>query len=74
MRTRRLLDFGPEGERLWLRIYVQPVEPRWAAMILPDGATPPEPGELKGAVFFADSAEAAESRAVAFIGESVPQD
>ncbi len=74
MRSRRLLVFGPEGERLWVRIYVQPIGKQWAAMIMPDEASPPSPGELKGAVLFADTAEEAEARAVAYVGEIVPQD
>ncbi len=52
---------------------MQPVGPRWAGMILPDEAAPPEPGELKGAVLFADNAELAEARAVAFLGKGVAQ-
>ncbi len=58
---------------LWVQVYVQPVGPRWAAMIVPDGTAPPEPGELKGTVLFADWAELAEARAVAFFGKSVAQ-
>ena len=73
MRTRRLLIHPPAGPPLWVRLYVQPVGPRWVAMILPDEASPPAPGQLKGAVFFADTAEEAESRAVSFLGKSVPR-
>jgi hypothetical protein len=42
-------------------------------MIVPDGSSPPAQGCLKGAVLFADTPQAAEGRAVAFLGKSVPQ-
>ncbi len=56
-----------------MELYVQPVGPRWAGMILPDEAAPPEPGELKGAVLFADNAELAEAWAAVFLGKSLAQ-
>ncbi len=71
MRTRRLLIHPQERTSSWVQLYMQPVGPRWAAMILPDGAKPPAPGELKGVAFLADSAEAAEWRAIAFLGEDL---
>ncbi len=73
MRTRRLLVFGPEGEPLWVRLYVQPIGEQWAALIVADDAPPPEPGHFKGLGFFADTAEEAERLALAYLGEGVAQ-
>ncbi len=44
-----------------------------AALIDADAETPPEPGELKGPCFFADTAEKAEQLAVAYLGERLAQ-
>jgi len=41
MRTRRLLTHPPEGDPLWMQLYVQQVARRWVAMIAPDGTPPP---------------------------------
>ena len=60
MRTQLLVIHSPEGTPFWVQLHVQPFGTRWAAMILPDGASPPEPGHLRGAVLFADTAEEAE--------------
>ena len=49
------------------------MELTWAAMIVGDAERPPEPGELKGLCFFADTAEKAERLAVAYLGEGVAQ-
>lgn len=71
MKTRRLRTHPSEGDPLWVQLYVRPVGPAWAAMIVPDGARPPKPGSLIGVAFLADSAEAAEGRAVTFLGEDL---
>jgi hypothetical protein len=71
MRTRRLLIRPPEHTPLWVQLYVRPVGTLWAAMILPEGATPPKPGHVKGAVFFGGTAEEAEWRAISFFGDDV---
>ncbi len=73
MRTRRFLIQAPDGTSLWVQLYVQPFGSHWAAMIVPDGTSPPEPGQLQGAVLFAETAEAVERRAVAFLGKSLAQ-
>jgi hypothetical protein len=73
MRRRRMLVRGPEGTLLRVQLYVQLVGPRWAAMLLPEGAEPPEPGELKGTVLLAESPEEAEARALAFLAKDMPQ-
>ena len=69
MPARRILTHGPAGEPLWVRLYVQDKGLMWAAMIVADAETPPEPGELKGLFFFADTAEEAERLALASLGE-----
>ena len=73
MPARRILTHGPAGEPLWVRPYVQDMGLMWAAMIVADAERPPEPGELKGLCFFADTAEEAERRAVAYLGEGAAQ-
>jgi len=73
MRTRRFLTHPPEGSPLWMRIYVQPVGATWAAMIVAEGERPPEPGSVKGLVFFGDTPEEAERLAVASLGEGRAQ-
>ena len=73
MRTRRVLSHPPEGPPLWMRIYVQQVGATWAAMIVADGERPPEPGSVKGLVFFGDTPEEAERLAVASLGEGRAQ-
>jgi hypothetical protein len=70
---RRVLLHGPAGEPLSVQLYVQPVGLTWAAMILPEGESPPEPGTMKGMVFFADTAEAAERLARRHLGEDGAQ-
>jgi len=74
MRARRILTRDSAGTPVWVRIYVQPVGALWAAMIVPDGASPPAPGQLQGAAFLAESAEAAECRAISYLGEMMPHD
>jgi len=73
MRSRRIPTRGPEGEPLWVCLYVRDTGLTWAAMIVGDAERPPEPGELKGLCFFADTAEKAERLAVAYLGEGVAQ-
>ncbi len=51
---RRLLTLGPDNESRWVRVYLQEIEGRWAAMLVADGVVPPGPGEVKGLSFFAD--------------------
>lgn len=48
------------------------VEDHWAAMIVPDDATPPEPNEIKGNAFFADTPEEAERLGKRYLGLSEP--
>ena len=73
MRSRRLLIMGPSDEPMWVRLYVQVVGYRWAAMILAATTAPPAPGELKGTAFFADTAAEAERLALEYLGEGVSQ-
>jgi len=69
---RRLLTGGPDHEPLWVRLYVEQIGERWAAMLLADEEPPPEPGTLKGLVFFGATAEEAERAAKAYLGCSEP--
>jgi hypothetical protein len=70
---RRTLIHGPASESLVVQLYVQPVGLTWAAMIVPEGESPPEPGTMKGVVFFADTAEEAERLALRHLGEGGAQ-
>jgi hypothetical protein len=70
MRVRRILTQGPSDEGLWVRIYVRPLGDRWAAMIVSDDEAPPQPDQLKGLAFFADTADDAEQQALDFLGMS----
>ena len=45
---RRLLTVGPDHEPLWLRLYVQPYETHWAAMIVGEDVPRPDLGTLRG--------------------------
>ena len=69
MPARRILTHDPAGAPLWGRLYVQDLGLMWAAMIVADAETPPEPGELKGLFFFANTAEEAERLALTALGE-----
>lgn len=70
--NRRLLTLGPDNELLWVRLCVQEIEGRWAAMILGADVPPPGLGELKGLVFFAAAREEAEREALEYVGLSEP--
>ena len=63
----RLLTLGPDDAPLWVCLYVQPVEDRWAAMIVADGVLPPGPDEVKGTAFFGETADEAEQLAHAYL-------
>jgi hypothetical protein len=68
----RILTVGPDHEHMQVRLYVQPIGERWAAMIVGDTDPPPGPGEVRGQGFFGDTAEEAEQLAKAFLGLSEP--
>lgn len=55
-----------------MRLYVYQIGETWAAMIVADGATPPEPGALKGTAFFGETQEEAEQQARVYLGMSEP--
>jgi len=73
MRTRQMLTHAPKDGPLWVRLYVHPIEEKWAGIVVADRESPPEPDSLKGLAFFADTAEEAERLAVAYLGEDVAQ-
>ncbi len=73
MRTRRILTRGPAGEPQWACLYVRVLGGVWAALLVPDGESPPEPGSLKGMAFVADTAAEAEQLAIACLGKGVTQ-
>ena len=73
MLARRILTHGPAGASSWVRLYGQDMGLMWGAMIVADAETPPEPGELKGLFFFADTAEQADRLALASLGEGGAQ-
>ncbi len=73
MRLRRLLTLGPDNEPMWVRLYVHRVGDHWAAMLVADGAKPPQPGELKGTGFFGDTPAEAKELALRYLGACVEQ-
>ena len=72
MPARRILTHGPAGPPVGV-----PLRPgdrgTCAAMLVPDVESPPEPGSLKGLVFFGDTPKEAERLAVASLGEGRAQ-
>ena len=74
MHSRRLLTLSPTHEPLWVRLYVEEIGERCAAMLLPNEEPPPEPGRLKGLAFFGDTAEEAEQVARGYLECSEPVD
>jgi hypothetical protein len=44
MQPRRFLTLGPDNEPMQIRLYVQPIGERWAAMIVGDTSPPPRAG------------------------------
>jgi hypothetical protein len=61
MRTSiRILTVGPDNEPLWVRLYVQPIGERWAAMIVGDTSPLPGPDEIRGLGSCATAAEETE--------------
>jgi hypothetical protein len=73
MRSRRLLTLGPDNEPIWVRLYAHHVGDHWAAMLVADGAEPPQPGELKGMGFFGDTPVEAQELALRYPGACVEQ-
>ncbi len=67
MRLRRLFSLGPDARSVPVHLVVQRLGEGWAAMILRVGDPLPEPGELKGVSFLAESAEEAESVALDYL-------
>jgi hypothetical protein len=65
---RRLLTLGPDHEPLRVRLYVHPIEDRWAAMIVGDDVPPPDPSTLTGLTFFGASRDEVEWGAKATLG------
>ena len=58
---------------MWVRLYIYPLAEGWAAAILADGALPPEPGSVRGMVFFRETPEDAERLPLEYLGEVVSQ-
>ena len=56
-----------------MRLYIYPLAEGWAATVLTDEAPPPEPNSLRSIAFFAETSEAAERLALAYLGEGVAQ-
>ncbi len=72
MRSRRLLTLGADNDPIWVRLYIQQIGDRWAAILVADGVPSPEPGRLTGLAFFGDTAEEAERMAKAYLERSEP--
>ena len=68
----RVLTVSPDHEPLCVRLHVEPIGERWAAMIVGDESLSPGPDELRGQGFLGDTAEEAEQLAKAFLGMSEP--
>jgi hypothetical protein len=64
----RIVTAGPDHEPMQIRLYVQPIGERWAAMIVGNECLSPGPDELRGQGFFGDTAEDAEQLAKAYLG------
>ncbi len=75
MRVRRFLTLNGHNEPMWVRLYVLPIDDRWAAAILSDKAEPPAPalGELKGMSFVGGTPAEVERLALDYLGEGVAQ-
>ncbi len=71
LRQRRILLSSAHAPR-WVRLYVQPIEDFWAVMVVDEEEPPPEPGELKGIVFFGKTVQEGESVAEFYIDRSGP--
>jgi hypothetical protein len=65
---RRFVTLGPDNDPRWVRVYVRQVGGHWAAMIVPEAAEPPRPGEVKGLGFFAETAAEAKESALRYLG------
>ena len=70
--VRNRLQFAPDNEPLWIRLYVYQIGDKWAAMLVADDAPPPEPGSLTGQAFFGETPEEAEQAAKVFLGYAEP--
>jgi hypothetical protein len=68
----RILTVGPDSKPMQVRLYVQPIGERCAAMLLGDTDPPPGPDEVRGQGFFGDTPEEAEQLAKGFLGMSEP--
>jgi len=72
MHLHSLLTLRPAHEPLWVRLYIQHVGEKGAAMIVGDGAPPPEPGAVKGLAFFGATSEDGEHAAKVYLGCAEP--
>jgi len=65
---RRLFTVSPDNEPLWVRLYGQPYADHWAAMLVGDDVSLPDPGTVTGLTFFGATPEDAEREAKAYLG------
>ena len=65
---RRLLTLAPDDEPLWVRLYVQPYENHWAAMLVGEDVPPPDPSTLTGLTIFGAIRDEVEWGAKATLG------
>ncbi len=72
MRSTRLLTLGSDNEPMWVRLYMEQIGDRWAAMLVADNVPPLEPGTLKGLAFFGTTPDEAERVAKEYLGLSEP--
>jgi len=72
MPRRLLITLNLTHEPHWVHRYPHPIGDRWAAMLLADEEPPPEPGALKGLVFFGRTPEQAELASKAYLGSAEP--
>ncbi len=68
----RILTLGPDNEPLWVRLYVHKIGDLWAAMLVGDDVSPPDPGTLMGLGFFGETRGEAEDAAKTYLGCSEP--
>jgi hypothetical protein len=70
LRCRRTL--GPATEPFWVQPYSYPLGDHWAAMLVGDEVSPPDPGTVTGLTFLGATPEEAEREAKAYLGWSEP--
>jgi hypothetical protein len=67
MRVRLISGVEADGREVYLQFCTARLGDGWVSIILPEGETPPVPGQVKGRAFFGATPEEAESRALDYL-------